>query len=402
MDINALKQTINELLKAGYLRKMIFANSGDKNYLRGEAVPVKNNDTLVWRLTCYMADGKAIHENYQENDMADKVIDLTSVFSQFHLHAIEGQFDCRISKKGKILVCDKIKRTTKAQAMEHNRAKQYILDSYKCRSFLSALGVSDENGRVFEKKMSKFRQINKFLEIVRDIYADLPKDGELFICDLCCGKSYLTFAVYYYLTELMGRKVVIYGVDRKEDVISFCDDLSKKLGFDGMNFIAGDILNFEIPKKPDMVISLHACDIATDIVLAAACKYEAKVILSTPCCHHEMFAQSKKNSPTELSFVMEHSILRQKFCTAATDALRALRLEAQGYAVDAFELIDPEETPKNVILRAVYQNTHGIKRQKALERYHAACSFLGVELTLDKLLTKEGQEAQNGDLLALL
>jgi len=399
MELIQIEKTAAELFALGCLRKVSFGSTKDKSVLRAEAVPVKQADTTVWRITKYMADGKAIHENHGTDEMAAKIIGMLDLFSEFHLHAAEGQLDCRISKKGKILVSDKIKRNVAAKAEEHNRPKQYILDSYECREFLHALGVSDENGKVFERKMAKFRQINKFLEIVRDVYHELPSDGELTVCDLCCGKSYLTFAVYYYLTVMLGRRVKIYGVDRKTDVIEFCDALAKKLRFDGMEFVAGDILNFDMPKKPDMVISLHACDIATDIVLAGACRFGAKVILSTPCCHHEMFSQSKRNSPENLSFIMEHSILRQKFCTAATDALRALRLEAEGYAVDAFELIDPEETPKNVILRCVYKNTHGVRRDKALTKYRAACELLGVELTLDKLLTDAEREEQSGTIL---
>jgi len=399
VDIMQIENTVAELFSLGCLRKVVFGGGHDKNVLRCEAVPVKQGENTLWRITRYLSDGKALHENFKEDEMPSRVIQMLNIFSEFHLHAAEGQFDCRITKKGKILVSDKIKRNVKAEATDHNRQKQYILDSSACRDFLFALGVSDANGKVFERKMAKFRQINKFIEIVRDVYPELPAEGELTICDLCCGKSYLTFAVYYYLTAVLNRKVKIYGVDRKTDVIAFCKELAKKLGFDGMEFVAEDILNFDIPRKPDMVISLHACDIATDIVLAGACRFGAKVILSTPCCHHEMFSQSKKNTPDSLGFIMEHSILRQKFCTAATDALRALRLEAEGYAVDAFELIDPEETPKNVILRAVYQNTHGIRRDKALERYRAACTLLGVSLTLDKLLTDAEREEHSGNIL---
>ncbi len=399
MEMIQIEKTAAELFTLGCLRKVSFGGTKDKNILRCEAVPVKQGENTVWRITRYLSDGKAMHENRRTEEMAAYVIGMLESFSEFHMHAAEGQFDCRVTKKGKILVSDKIKRNVQAKAEEHNRQKQYILDSYLCRDFLHALGVSDENGKVFERKMAKFRQINKFLEIVKDVYPELPEEGELVICDLCCGKSYLTFAVYYYLTEVLGRKVKIYGVDRKTDVIAFCDDLAKKLHFDGMEFIAGDILQFDMPKRPDMVISLHACDIATDIVLAGACRFGAKVILSTPCCHHEMFAQTKKNAPESLSFIMEHSILRQKFCTAATDALRALRLEAEGYTVDAFELIDPEETPKNVILRCVYKNTHGIRRDKALAKYRAACELLGVTLTLDKLLTDAEREEHSGTIL---
>lgn len=400
MELRELENKVDVLFSEGCLRKVSFGGAKDKEVLKAQATVINQNGKTIWRLTRYMADGKALHENHESNEMAKIILKMTEQFSEFHLHAAEGQFDCRISKKGKLLVCDKIKRNVKAVAEEHDRKKQYILDSRECRDFLFALGVSDKDGNVFERKMAKFRQINKFLEIVRDVYPEMPSKGELVVCDLCCGKSYLTFAVYYYLTKMMGRKVKIYGVDRKTDVIAFCDDLAKKLSFDGMEFVAGDILDFDMPSKPDMVISLHACDIATDIVLAGACRFGAKIILSTPCCHHEMFSQSKKNTPPELGFIMEHSILRQKFCTAATDALRALRLEAEGYAVDAFELIDPEETPKNVILRCIYQkNTHGIKKDKALARYRAACELLGVTLTLDKLLTTAEREEHSGAIL---
>ena len=399
MEILELRNTVDELFLSGCLRKVSFSGTKDKSLVRCEAVPVKQGEDTVWRITHYMSDGKAIHENHKLDEMATQVTDMLSSFSQFHLHAAVGQFDCRVTKKGKILVSNNIKKNVMAKAEEHNRQKQYILDSHLCRDFLHALGVSDENGKVYERKMAKFRQINKFLEIVRDVYSEMPKESELTVCDLCCGKSYLTFAVYYYLTAVLGRRVKIYGVDRKEDVIAFCRDLAAKLHFEGMEFIAGDILEFEMPNKPDMVISLHACDIATDIVLAGACRFGAKIILSTPCCHHEMFSQSKKNSPECLSFIMEHSILRQKFCTAATDALRAMRLEAEGYAVDAFELIDPEETPKNVILRCVYKNTHGVRRDIALNKYRAACELLGVELTLDKLLSTAQREEQSGTIL---
>ena len=399
MDITTLQTTISPYFEGECIRKISFSASKDKMVLRAEALPFKQGQTTLWRITKFLSDGKAIHENFKTIEMPGKTIEMLEVFSEFHLHGVQGQFDCRVSKKGKILICNKLKQAEKASIPEHDRNKQYILDSYKCRDFLHALGVSDENGNVFEKKMAKFRQINKFLEIVRDVYKELPATNELVICDLCCGKSYLTFAVYYYLTVEMNRKVKIYGVDRKLDVISYCDSLAKKLNFDGMEFVAGDILNFNMPQKPDMVISLHACDIATDIVLAGACRFGAKIILATPCCHHEMFSQSTKNKPSELDFIMEHSILRQKFCTAATDALRALRLEAEGYKVDAFELIDPEETPKNVILKAVYKNTHGIQRDKALLKYRNTCEFLGVSLTLDKLLSDAEREANSGNIL---
>ena len=272
--------------------------------------------------------------------------------------------------------------------------KNYILDARKCVSFLEPLGICDGNGRVYDKKQSKYRQINRFTELLDDVYAKLPSEGELNVCDLCCGKSYLSFAVYYYLTSIKGRIVRMYGVDLKKDVIEFCSGLAERLGFEGMTFECGDVLNFNAVDRPDLVISLHACDIATDYVLAYAIRHKAGLILSTPCCHHEVFNQlsfpknntlkpEKDVSVPDLSFLADNSILKSKLSDALTDSLRCLMLEAEGYKTEAVELIDPEETPKNVMIRAVYA---GRKNAKALKDYYQAQKFFGLETTLSKLL----------------
>jgi SAM-dependent methyltransferase len=227
---------------------------------------------------------------------------------------------------------------------------------------------------VHDKKQGKFRQINRFLEHIEDIYPKLRRDGEIKIFDLCCGKSYLSFAVYYYLTAVKGRQVYLYGADLKRDVIIWCDGVAKELGYTGMHFEVGDILKILPDVTPDMVISLHACDIATDIVLDTAVRLDAKIILSTPCCHRYL---NGKVAAEELRFVTEYPHLSNKLCEALTDSIRVARLRAQGYSVTALELTDPENTPKNTLIKAIKNEKIGEKeRQKLNEEYEAILSFV--------------------------
>ena len=206
--------------------------------------------------------------------------------------------------------------------------------------------------------------------------------------DLCCGKSYLTFAVWHYLTSVKGREVEMHGVDLKPDVIAFCSGLAERLGCAGLDFACQDVGKLKIEGRPALVVSLHACDTATDLVLAAAIRSQARVILSTPCCHHEMMRQL--NAPS-LAFI-RHSMLKQKLCDAATDSLRALRLEAEGYETEALELVDPEETPKNIMLRAVYRRPDEEKRRALLAEYDRAAKLLGCDPTLRRLLDNPDSE----------
>ena len=245
--------------------------------------------------------------------------------------------------------------------------------------FLFALGVSDEKGRVHDKRQPKFRQINRFLELASDIYGELPGgDAPLLVYDLCCGKSYLSFALYHYLTAVKGRRVEMLCVDLKADVIDFCRGVARDAGFlsdgegDGMTFRAQDIRRLPRDRKPDLVVSLHACDVATDVVLDAAASLSAKVILSTPCCHR--YLDRRIVSP-ELAFVRRHPKLRGKLAEALTDGLRCLRLEAAGYEVTAAELVDPDDTPKNTVLRAI-RRPDPAKMQKARDAYEAAKRFI--------------------------
>lgn len=335
-------------------------------------------------------DNKATHKNLfldtlNELDLAE----LLCKFKQINLITAVGECELRTSSSGKTaLLGDKklenalfAADVVNTSVADNNREKQRILDGSE--PFLKLLGVSDERGRVFDKKQSKFKQINRFLEIIRDCEDKLPSDS-IRICDLCCGKSYLSFAAYHYFANVRKMNVSMTGVDLKADVIENCSRIAKDLGFDGLEFIQGDINAYTPDVLPSLVISLHACDVATDIVLCKASEWQTDVILSTPCCHHEL--NHSINCP-DLEFITRHSMLRQKLCDAATDALRLLRLEAQGYTTATIELIDPNETPKNVMLRAIRNKNFKPNSKEAItahEQYLKAKTFLCGEDTLSK------------------
>ena len=372
----------------GSVKKIVFSKATDKSIIRSQARPILLKDQPHFVLESFTSDNKALHQNLPFDKAPEYFTHLAlNEYKQTNIITAGGECSVLVSKKGRVSLIDKIKDGSQITPLaEHNRSKNYIIDSTEHTAFLHALGVCDEKGNVFDKKRAKYKQINRFVELLGDVYSHLPEDTDktLTVCDLCCGKSYLTFAVYYYLTKLKNRRVRMYGVDLKADVIEYCTQTAKRLGCDGLEFVCADIMTFKTENPPDLVVSLHACDVATDVVLAYAVKNKARLILSTPCCHHEMFHNMHSS---ELGFLEKHSILKQKLCDAATDALRALRLEAEGYNVEAIELIDPEETPKNVMIRAFRSDKIAPgKRQKALDEYSKACQMLGVQPTLDKLL----------------
>ncbi len=367
------------------LKKLILSKPENKNVLKTNAKPFAAKGQYYLQFESFTADGKALHKNFNAADGIDFALNaILSEYKQCNIISTGGSCEIKRSKSGRITVIDKIKGGEKADTVGHNKIKQTILRSGEVYPFLVELGISDKSGRIYDKRRAKFKQINRFLEIIDDIYPKLPKEGVLTVCDLCCGKSYLTFAAYHYFTALKGREIAMYGMDLKSDVIEYCSETAEKLGYSSLNFRCGDISTFQLPKV-DLVLSLHACDIATDIVLANAIRMNAGVILSTPCCHHEMMNQIKCDT---LDFITEHSMLKQKLCDAATDALRALRLEAEGYKVTAIELIDPEDTPKNVLLRCVRHKISKEVQTELLAKYKANCEFLGVSPYLDKLLTE--------------
>lgn len=374
-----MKKTLEYIFDNRILTKLTLSKCEDTTVLRttGRLVLLKGKAHLA--LESFLKDGKAIHKNIPLSEAVDCLLALIpQQYKQANIQTSAGDCEIKVSKKGKITVIDRIRRNgAKGVVADHNREKQYIIPNDKAVDFLIALGVQDKDGRIFDKKRSKFRQINRFLEMVADVERHLVGE-ELYILDLCCGKSYLSFALYYYFTQIRKRNVVMDCVDLKQDVIAFCSQIAKELNYTGLHFTAGDIRHFPIRRTPDLTVSLHACDIATDIVLAKGVDSGSKVILSTPCCHHEMMHQLKP-SGKETDLLLEHSILKQKFADAATDALRCKILQINGYDVNALELIDPEETPKNVLIRAVkLKKTDPQKIAHYKQEYTALCNMLSI------------------------
>ena len=373
-------ETLQFVMNNKILEKLTLSKCIDKNILRTTGRLTEIKGIVYLALETFYADGKAVQKNIPAEAASEAISQLLpNQYKQMNIITTSGNCEVKVSKKNKITVIDRIKRQSAPAAdMSHNRKKQYIIPADQPVDFLIALGVQDPDGYIYDKKRAKFRQINRFLEIVADTESNIINNDKLYILDLCCGKSYLSFALYYYFTVIRQKQVIMDCVDLKVDVIEFCGKVAKQLHYDGLHFIAGDIRDFPVRRAPDLTVSLHACDIATDIVLAKGIDSGSKVILSTPCCHHEMMHQLKPQG-IFTDFLLEHSILKQKLADAATDALRCMVLQINGYDVAALELIDPEETPKNVLIRGIKKKT--IKPQQIVSlknKYNEICQNLGI------------------------
>lgn len=364
--LDGLSDLISLLAENKSLKKVVLSRPYATDEIKSVVVPKLISGEYNLQIETFSKDNKAYHRNIKSN-FGSECRELFEKYAQINVISTVGECQYMRSKSGKeTLIGDK---KIKSKLLEgnieafkendNNKTKKYILNGNE--DFLKKLGVSDETGRIRDKMQAKFRQINKFIEHIENILDKLPKDN-VNIYDLCCGKSYLSFAVYHYFKNVIKMNVKMICVDLKSDVIEYCSNVAKRLGFDEMQFVCGDIIKYNMELKPHLVISLHACDIATDIVLNKASENGTDVILSTPCCHHEL--NHTINCDT-LSFVTKHSMLRQKMCDALTDSLRLLKLESEGYKVDALELIDPEDTPKNIMLRAIKKQN--VKEESLLE-----------------------------------
>ena len=377
---------IRRTAEAMALKKAVLSKPSGNDLKKSIMTPVKLGDGYFLKVEGFYSDNKARQENIPFCNV-EKIEEYVRRFSQVNVISSVGECQYVKSKSGNSTLIGIKKLEGELERIErgsgeytrilpgaNNREKTRILSGDE--EFLILLGVSDKNGRVYDKKQAKFRQINRFLELIRDCENALPSEGTLRICDLCCGKSYLSFAVYYYFTKIKKRDVIMTGIDLKEDVIMYCSDVAKKLKFDSLEFRWGDIKLYDPCCHVDLVISLHACDTATDIVIDKALEWGAQAILSTPCCHHEM---NRILDCQSLSFISRYSMLKQKLCDAATDSLRLLLLEAHGYSTAALELIDPDETPKNIMLRGIrkknFDKNSEYARQKQTE-YLEAYEFL--------------------------
>ena len=360
------------------LKKVVLSKPDATDEIKSVITPIMISSNEALQIETFSKDNKAYHTNIRDN-FQKEISNILAKYSQINVITTVGECQFMRSKSGKeTLIGDKriLNKLEgdvfeKATLKSNNNQKNYILSGSE--DFLKKLGVSDHNGRVRDKMQSKFRQINKFIEHIEAIRDKLPTN-EINIYDLCCGKSYLSFAVYHYFKNVLSMNVKMVCVDLKADVIEYCQSVAERIGFCEMEFVCGDIIKYEMKNKPHLVISLHACDVATDIVLNKASENGADVILSTPCCHHEL--NHTLNCQT-LEFVAKHSMLRQKMCDALTDALRLMKLESEGYRVDALELIDPEDTPKNILLRAIKKKSFDHEKAKETKKqYEETLKFL--------------------------
>ena len=378
------KSEFSELIYTAFdaeiIKKLVFSRPIDAEAQKVSGRLCSHRGRKLLSLEYSLPSGTVSQKNLTPDTLRKRVPELIGSYKQVNLITTLGDAEYKVSKKGKtaLLGADAILRKLSGDAPAFEKAiesldrqKNYLLSGNE--SFLIMLGISDRTGRVHDKKQGKFRQINRFLEHIEDVYPSLPEDDEITVYDLCCGKSYLSFAVYYYLTEVKKRRVFLLGIDLKRDVIEWCNITKDSLGFNGMRFVCDDIKNTPTDKNPDMVISLHACDIATDIVLNRAAELKAPIILSTPCCHRYM--NGKVTSPA-LSFVTKYPHLQNKLCEAFTDAVRVARLESFGYSVTVSELTDPENTPKNTLIRAILKSSSKDTLEKKKKEYDEILKFI--------------------------
>lgn len=386
-----LQSLFTDCLNETLIRVILSNPSSKDGVIKICARPMLKNKSLLFQIEEYTKT-QVFHKNLTAGDASSYLTgklssDTSSQTASFKNALVETQSftaNVLVSKKGTITIKKKMNASTKQPkiSLSHNRKKKYILEEGIPVPFLIDLGVMTQNGSIVNAHYDKFRQINRFLEYIEDILPSLPTGRELRILDFGCGKSYLTFAIYYYLKVLKGYPVRITGLDLKEDVIRHCNELAVKYGYDKLEFLCGDIAYYDGCSQVDMVVTLHACDTATDYALAKAVGWGAKVILSVPCCQHELNKQMKNDL---LSPVLHYGILKERMAALMTDGLRAQILEANGYRTQILEFIDMAHTPKNLLIRAVY-NGHCADNKAQIDELLAA---FDVNPTLYRLLCKK-------------
>ncbi len=378
--------TIEELLEQCIQKNLIdLTISGLKK--KNEELPVKikvrpvaMKDKIEYQVSEFIGM-KVFHKNYKKDELKKKITDwMQEDYKQAQFTMTDATAQILSGKHSQTVKYKKCKEVRVQRDLSHNRTKRYILPEGTPVGFLIDLGVMTKEGKIVRQKYDKYRQINRFLEFVEDILPQLSKEREQTIIDFGCGKSYLTFAMYYYLKELKGYDIRIIGLDLKEDVIAHCNELKDKYGYGKLSFLVGDIASYTDVDAVDMVVTLHACDTATDYALAKAVQWGAKVILSVPCCQHEANRMMENEL---LQPVLQYGILKERMAAIMTDAVRANLLTAKGYDTQILEFIDMEHTPKNLLIRAVYTGKDSENAAEALKNMEEA---LHLNLTLNKLL----------------
>lgn len=386
-----LKKNIQE----DKLIKIVFSDrkSGDFNKVIIKPIILKSTKNIQIES---FKDNKAFHKNIDLNNLQELENILKEYIENFKqiLLQIEGADISFIRKKESFSRKEKESNLVKS-SNEHNKKKQYILNEGDKIDFLIELGLMSVEGKILKSSYNKFKQINKYLEFIDDVIEELKAKkliiNHINVLDFGCGKSYLTFALYYYLKNYRKDLTFsIVGLDLKKDVIEFCNKLAKKLNYENLEFLNGNIKDYDKSKEVDLVFSLHACNNATDYSLEKALSLDAKAILAVPCCHHEFFEKIQKNKNSEfyntLKIMADNGVVLDKFATLATDSFRSLSLELCGYKTKMIEFIDMEHTPKNILIKAIKSKSSNLKEK--LVEYNKLKEFLGIKPLLEDLIKK--------------
>ena len=377
------------------LIKIVFSDrkSGDFNKVIIKPIILKSAKNIQIES---FKDNKAFHKNIDLNNLQELEDNLKEYIDNFKqiLLQIEGSDISFIRKKENFYRKEKESNLIKT-SNEHNKKKQYILNEGDKIDFLIELGLMSVEGKILKSSFNKFKQINKYLEFIDDVIEELKAKklitNHINVLDFGCGKSYLTFALYYYLKNYRKDLTFsIVGLDLKKDVIEFCNKLAKKLNYENLEFLNGNIKDYDKSKEVDLVFSLHACNNATDYSLEKALSLDAKAILAVPCCHHEFFEKIQKNKNSEfyntLKIMADNGVVLDKFATLATDSFRSLSLELCGYKTKMIEFIDMEHTPKNILIKAIKSKSSNLKEK--LVEYNKLKEFLGIKPLLEDLIKK--------------
>ena len=381
-----LKKTLDEVFEKEVI-KIVISNKvkKDEKYNKVNISLKENNKNKFYQIEKF-TDKQVFHENIKIDEINEKVYEIIDgKYKQMTAWSSSETFDLKISKKGKIFLGKKKNDNSKIITKGHNKEKNYILKEGMIIEPLIDLGVFTKEGKVVNSKYDKYKQINRFIEIIDD---EIKKNDykELTILDFGCGKSYLTFVLYYYFVKIKNINVKMIGLDLKEDVIKKCNEIAKRYNYDNLHFELGDINGFKYNNKVDMVITLHACDTATDYALYNAIKWNSKMIFSVPCCQHEFNAQMKAE---ELSILTKYGIVQERVAALMTDSVRANLLECAGYKTQLLEFIDIAHSPKNILIRASKANISKERKEKSLVEVQNLMNTFSFEPTLYNLLSND-------------
>lgn len=381
-----LKKALDEVFEKEVI-KIVISNKvkKDEKYNKVNISLKENNKNKFYQIEKF-TDKQVFHENIKIDEINEKVYEIIDgKYKQMTAWSSSETFDLKISKKGKIFLGKKKNDNSKIITKGHNKEKNYILKEGMIIEPLIDLGVFTKEGKVVNSKYDKYKQINRFIEIIDD---EIKKNDykELTILDFGCGKSYLTFVLYYYFVKIKNINVKMIGLDLKEDVIKKCNEIAKRYNYDNLHFELGDINGFKYNNKVDMVITLHACDTATDYALYNAIKWNSKMIFSVPCCQHEFNAQMKAE---ELSILTKYGIVQERVAALMTDSVRANLLECAGYKTQLLEFIDIAHSPKNILIRASKANISKEKKEKSLVEVQNLMNTFSFEPTLYNLLSND-------------